>query len=108
MPRHVPPEWVGYRHRNRVALVSVLVGLPVSVCLAFAGILLAGQSPEVAATVCLSVWVILSGWAALRIVRWPCPQCGYAWLANQEPRLGAVRRCAHCGLGLYESPRSQP
>jgi len=104
MLKPIPSAWREYRFRNTVATVGLVLGAPVAVVF---GILIKLWIPQYAEAVFVGlmvVWAVLWGWSAFRVVRWPCPRCGKAWLAHQEPAIGAQRVCSNCGLSLYESP----
>jgi len=101
----IPQAWQSYRRRNWLAVVVLIGGLPGTFALVIAAMLLFHlPQSDLALFLVVGLWCIALGWAAFRVVRWPCPRCGAAWLSNQELRLGARRACANCGLGLYEQP----
>lgn len=100
----IPESWRGYRQRNRVAVWLLVGGLALAVVVAIAVKVLLGASGEFIFLGTVVLWGAAWGYAALRVVRWPCPRCGQPWLSNQQARLGAPRVCANCGLGLYEAP----
>lgn len=102
--RPIPESWRGYRHRNRIAALLLVAGLPLVVVLAIAAKILLGALSEFFFVGAVILWCAVWGYAAIRVSRWPCPRCGQPWLSNQEVRLGAPRVCANCGLGLYEAP----
>jgi hypothetical protein len=105
--RVVPEVWLSYRRRNRVAVIGLLLGFPITVAIAIVLKLFSGPPHEAGLVGLVIVWAALWSWSAFRLARWPCPQCGKAWLSGQEPRLGAIRCCANCGLGLYQVPGVQ-
>jgi len=104
MFKSVPEAWREYRFRNIISTAGLLLGFPLVVVVSIAFKL---WSPNYAASFFVAlmvIWTAFWGWSAFRVVRWPCPRCGKAWLANQELEIGAERRCSSCGLSLYESP----
>lgn len=102
--KSVPRSWTSYRKRNWLAVGLLLGGLPLAVALAIATRVVFHLEGDAALILAVLAWCCAWGCAAIRVVRWPCPRCGAGWLASQEARLGAPRRCAKCGLGLYEEP----
>jgi len=93
----VPSSWANYRRRNRIAMFGLL-GFPIIVAIAI-GLRLLFSVDSMAPFVTLALsWCAWWGWVAFRAVRSPCPRCGVAFLANQDPW---QRRCGNCGLGLY-------
>jgi hypothetical protein len=105
MAKMIPSAWRPYRERNRDAVLGLLLGFPTTFAVAF---LVAQFLPEALVPLLLIgavvLWAVFWGALAFRVVRWPCPRCGVAWLSNQEARLGVKRCCAKCGLALYEQP----
>ena len=100
----IPEAWREFKVRNTIAIYGFVIGLPLITLIAIA---LKKWDENIAGTVfvvLMLIWVILWGWSAFRLVRWPCPRCGKAWLANQEPYLLAKRTCSSCGLHIYEQP----
>jgi len=87
-----------------MAVALLVVGLPVAFAVAIAVQLLGVARGEESLLFIITVWATVWGWSAFRIVRWPCPRCAQPWLSGQEPQLRSSRRCANCGLGLYEAP----
>lgn len=104
MRKPVPESWREYRRRHLVATVGLLLGFPLAVLLAIALIPWTRQFGEGVLFLITCAWAILWGWAAFRVVRWPCPRCRKTWLSGQDIFLGAPRQCANCGLSLYEPP----
>src|SRR4051794_26137158 len=98
----VPKTWRQYRKRYIVAVSGLLVGLPLAFLAAFAWALWVKAHTESVLVVIMVIWCILWGWSAVRVIRCPCPRRGQPWLSNQDPRIGAPRRCSKCGLALYE------
>ena len=90
--------WAEYRRRNRVAWLGLVVGLPGVVVVAITLQLLVHIDSIVLFAGLAVAWCAWWGWAAFRAVRCPCPRCGSAYLANQDPW---QRKCGHCGLPLY-------
>jgi len=99
MPRSTA-VWDEYRRRHRIAAFGLL-GLPAVVGVAILAKLYVGVDSELLFATLASIWCCIWGWAAFRVARWPCPRCGAAYLANQDPW---QRRCAKCGLQLYADP----
>jgi hypothetical protein len=89
--------WTEYRRRNRLASLGLL-GLPGAAVVAIAAGLLLHLDTGVLFVGLTVVWCGWWGWAAFRAVRCPCPRCGVAYLAGQDPW---ARQCGHCGLPLY-------
>jgi hypothetical protein len=87
--------WHQYRTRHRIAVGLLVLGLPATFAIAIVFKLLSLLS-EIALVGMVLLWACLFGYAAFRVVRWPCPRCG--------ERFGGDRACANCGLGLYELP----
>jgi len=104
MLKPIPSVWREYRFRNTVATVGLVLGAPLVVVVSIAIKFWMPQYAETLFVGLMVIWAVFWGWSAFRVVRWPCPRCGKAWLANQEPAIGAQRRCSNCGLSLYESP----
>ena len=102
--RPIPESWRSYQQHNRTAVWLLVAGLPLAFVLAIAVKILFNASSEFFLISAVVLWCGAWGYAAFRVSRWPCPRCSKPWLSNQEPRLGAPRVCANCGLGLYESP----
>jgi len=102
--RAIPPSWQSYRSRDRLAVGLLVGGLPGAVVLVIAAKVVFRLSNDFVFIAVMLLWCIAWGWAAFRVARWPCPRCGVAWLSNQDARLGTPRRCASCGLALYEQP----
>lgn len=102
-PHAIPPSWYAYRRLHRIASFGML-GLPAVVVVAALCVLVYPALAEPLFLVLAPVWALWWGQTAFRLVRWPCPRCGQAWLAQQESGLCTHRRCARCGLALYESP----
>jgi len=100
----VPAAWRQYRRRNLIATLGLVAGMPCTVALAILLKLWSPEQAQFAFPIIVVVWALLWAWSAFRVVRWPCPRCGRAWLSYQEANLGAERRCKQCGLGLYEAP----
>lgn len=91
-------QWREYRRRHWSACLGLVVGLPAMVVLA---IFLKVQwhiSSQAVFPVLTCIWASAWAWAAFRLVRFPCPQCGHAFQS--------ARVCEHCGLWLYE--QAQP
>lgn len=89
MFKPVPTPWREYRHRNIVATVGLLLGLPLITLIAIAYKLWSPNHAEYLFIFLIVVWATLWGWSAFGVVRWPCPKYGVARLANQEPELGS-------------------
>lgn len=104
MLRKIPEPWREYRSRHIVAVSGLLLGLPLAFFIALAWALWVKAYAMAVLTGVMITWCIFWGWAAFRVVRCPCPRCGETWLSNQDVRIGAFRRCAKCGLALYEAP----
>lgn len=104
MLKPVPTCWQEYRWRHIIAATGLLLGLPSAAFLSLAWAFWVRQYGESVLFAVMSIWSILWGWSAFRVVRCPCPRCGKTWLAHQEAYLGAPRRCSSCGLSLYETP----
>ena len=104
MFKPVPPEWREYRFRNTVATAGLVLGAPLVVVVGNAIKLWMPHYAENVFVGLMAICAVLWGWSAFRVVRWPCPRCGKAWLAHQEPTIGAQRVCSNCGLALYEAP----
>jgi hypothetical protein len=105
--RSIPEAWLSYRRHNQIAIAGLVLGFPATIAIAIA-LKLCTEAPHEASLLGLVlVWASLWGWSAFRLARWPCPQCGSAWLSGQEPSFGAARRCASCGLGLYQAPGAE-
>lgn len=100
----IPPAWQSYRSRNWLAVAVLIGGLPGAFLVAIIAALVLGRLSQILLFAAVVLWCVALGWAAFRVTRWPCPRCNASWLAGQEPRLGASRQCAGCGLGLYEEP----
>jgi len=103
MLKSVPESWREYRKRHILAAAGLLLGLPLLAVVGYVGVLWFGPYGVHALIALAVLWAIFWGWAALRVVRWPCPRCGKAWLSHQEPVIGS-RACSNCGLVLYEPP----
>ena len=102
--RSIPSSWQSYRSRNWLAAGLLVGGLPGAVLVVIGAKVAFHLASDLFLLAVILLWCIAWGWAAFRVARWPCPRCGTAWLSNQEARLGAARKCATCGLGLYEEP----
>ena len=111
--KSVPEPWREYRKRHILAVAGLLLGLPLLAVVGGAGVLWLGSYGIYVLIALLSLWGVFWGWAALHVVRWPCPRCGKAWLSHQEPVIGSPfsmsdrvgsRSCSNCGLALYERP----
>lgn len=100
----IPPSWQSYRNRNWLAVGLLVGGLPGAFLVVIATKIVFLLANDLVFIAAILLWCIAWGWAAFRVARWPCPRCGAAWLSNQEVRIGAPRKCANCGLGLYEEP----
>lgn len=104
MARTIPQAWQGYRTRNRVATALLLAGLPAAFAVVVAVKIAFGGTGEFMLIASITLWCVAWGWAAVRVARWPCPRCNVPWLSNQEVQFAATRKCANCGLSLYEEP----
>lgn len=100
--RPIPETWRGYRRRNRIAMLLLVVGFPLGVMLALVAKAWLGLANDWVFIGAVLVWCAAWGYAAIRVARWPCPRCGKPWLSHQEVRIGVRRACGNCGLGLYE------
>ena len=104
MFKHVPEQWKEYRRRNIIASLGLVLGFPAVVAIAITIKLYQPNYAEYSLQTLTIIWCVLWAWSAFRVVRWPCPKCGVAWLSNQEAEIGAKRCCSNCGLCLYEKP----
>lgn len=95
-------RWKEYKRANWAAGLWLVLGFP---CVVLVAILLKALSFEtgVAGLVVLSLaWA--ATWAVLcvRVTRFRCPRCNGLYFAHTQLFYGAGRKCAHCGLRLYE------
>lgn len=102
--RPIPDPWYSYRRRNRIAAAVFVAVVPLVALLAVVASFLPEALSGLFSFGVLVLWCAALGYAAIRVVRWPCPRCGKPWLTHQDFRFGAPRKCSNCGLGLHEAP----
>ena len=95
-------KWSKYRHQNKLVGLNLIVGLPVIVGLCLIARWLFKLDLSIIFPLLAAAWAICWGITAFKLVRFPCPRCGQAFLSNQQPKLQSTRYCSNCGLKLYE------
>ena len=97
-------QWSKYRRMHWMASIGLVAGLPTILVINIT--LKAFGMPHSTAlfSALAAIWAVLWGWSAFRVVRFPCPRCGMAFLSNQELQFETKRCCAGCGLELYAQP----
>jgi hypothetical protein len=95
-------NWAEFHRRDRMAKGWLVVGLPVMFLVGYATSRLLAIALGTVLVALSLPWSIVFAWFAFRLVRFPCPKCGVPFLAPQEFRFDAHRRCLNCGLGLHE------
>lgn len=92
--------WHPYRIRHRLAAGLLILGLPGAFAIAIALKIFDISTSQIGLVTIVLIWACLFGYAAFRVVRFPCPRCGH--------HFGGARACTTCALLLYESPSDSP
>jgi hypothetical protein len=95
-------KWRAYRRQNRLVTALLVMGLPAIVLLCVLVRWQFGFEMNLAFPLLAASWAVCWGYCAFKLIRFPCPRCGNAFLRSQKPEMQLQRRCPHCGLKLYE------
>lgn len=102
MSKKIPKQWKGYRQRNLVAALGLVVGYPAVGLVVIAIKLWLPDYADVSFIVLTIMWSGIWVWSVFRASKWPCPRCGSAWLSSQRLKHVGENSCSKCGLNLYE------
>lgn len=65
----IPIAWRGYRRRNWVAIVALILGLPVALLAALCLFWLTGVKSDLYLLGSACLWALIFGWSAIRLAR---------------------------------------
>jgi hypothetical protein len=109
MPRSLPvadeysAQWAAFRRINRTAILWLAVGFPALVPLAILVKIFVPAIAPISYLILAGLWIFGFAIFGFRFAGFRCPRCNNKFFAHQGLDLGTPRRCARCGLNLYES-----